>query len=92
VPETTFAVRWPDGTRASYYSPSLVVEEHLEPGAGYPVGEFVERTRTALGIASERVRARYGFPCARAAASQAGIERAAAAYGDGTVVVEGFGR
>ncbi len=92
MPETTFAVRWPDGTRASYYSPSLVVTEHLEPGTGYPVADFVDRARTALSLASERVRARYGFPCSLAAASLAGIERTAAGYPEGLVTVEGFGR
>ena len=69
---------WPDGSTRVHYSPSLVIGEHLHVGAAYPVAEFVERSRIALGIASERVRAAYGFPCSRAAASLAGIERAAA--------------
>ena len=35
-------------------------------GANYPLADFVERSRTALDIASERVKAKYGFPCSRA--------------------------
>jgi uncharacterized repeat protein (TIGR04042 family) len=92
VPETIIAARWPDGTVREHYSPSLVVEEHLEAGAAYPVAEFVGRCREALAIASERVRAKYGFPCSRAAASLAGIEAAAARHPTGTVTVTGFRR
>ena len=63
-----FHLRWPDGTAQACYSPSLVVTEHLEAGRSYPVPELVDRTRTALGIASDRVREKYGMPCSRAAA------------------------
>ena len=78
----TFSVRWPDGLEQSCYSPSLVVRDHLEPGLSYDVSEFVARSREALQIASDRVREKYGFACTRAAASLAGIERAAARYPD----------
>lgn len=74
----TFTVRWSDGRRQQCYSPSLVVHEHLEVGTRYPVADFLMRTRTALTEASERVRARYGTPCAAAAASLAAVEAAAA--------------
>jgi uncharacterized repeat protein (TIGR04042 family) len=84
----TFEIRWPDGTAQPYYSPSLVVEEYLAAGASYPVDEFVRRSREALGIASERVREKFGFPCSRAAASLAAIERTAAGFADGAVRVE----
>lgn len=99
-----FDVRWPDGTAQTCYSPSLVVGEHLAVGTAYPVPEFVDRARTALGVASDRVQAAYGFPCSRAAASLAAIEAAAdrqpagrsagQAPGDGgdPVVVEAFRR
>ena len=89
MPETTIEVRWPDGSVRAYYSPSLVVTENLEPGREYAVAEFVDRCRTSLEIASERVRAKYGFPCGRAAASLAGIERDAREV-VGTVTVVGF--
>jgi len=80
MPEMRFTVRWPDGRDESCYSPSLVVREHMEVGAAYPLADFLDRSRTALGIASERVRAKYGFPCSRALGQLARIESAAAAY------------
>ncbi len=66
MPEMRFRIRWPDGTEALCYSPSLVIRDHLDPGRDYPLAEFVERSRLALGVASERVRARYGMACSRA--------------------------
>ncbi|WP_424184958.1 MSMEG_0570 family nitrogen starvation response protein [Actinokineospora sp. G85] len=96
MPEMFFTVRWPDGTAQRCYSPSLVVEDHLEPGARYPVAEFVQRSCAALEAGSERVRARYGFACSNAQA-QMGEIRARAAALDGShraghVRVEGFER
>lgn len=88
MPDMTFTVRWPDGSRQRCYSPSLVVHDHLSPGTSYAVAEFVDRSRTALHAASERVRAAYGFPCSRAASSLAEIEAAGARFSDGEVVVE----
>lgn len=86
-----FDVRWPDGSRDRLYSPSLVVGDHLTVGQRYPVADFLRRSRTALGIASDRVQAKYGFPCSRSAATLARIEAVAAAHHDsGEVVVEGF--
>ena len=88
-------LRWPDGARRSCYSPSLVLAEHLEAGASYPVDDFLRRTRTALTEASERVRARYGFPCSRAAASLSELEREARRFEgmtDAHVVVESLDR
>ncbi|WP_246087006.1 MSMEG_0570 family nitrogen starvation response protein [Nocardioides humi] len=76
----TFTVRWPDGRVAEHYSPSLVVHDHLDVGATYPVAEFRDRSARALGIASDRVRARFGFACTSAAASLAGIDELAASY------------
>ncbi|OLM20561.1 MULTISPECIES: MSMEG_0570 family nitrogen starvation response protein [unclassified Pseudonocardia] len=72
-----FDVRWPDGTEVSYYSPSLVVEEHLATGTAYPVADFVSRSRTCMEIADSRVRAKYGFGCAQSARTMALISAAA---------------
>jgi uncharacterized repeat protein (TIGR04042 family) len=83
-----FEVRWPDGTRREYYSPSLVVEDYLQPGNAYPLADFLRRSREALRQASERVRAAYGMPCSLAAASLARIERAAATFTEGEVRVQ----
>lgn len=95
MPETFFQVRWPDGQVQRCYSPSTVVEEHLTAGTSYPLPEFVARSRTALGIASERVRAKFGFACSSAADQLAEIETTAAAYHDrpdATVTVEAITR
>ncbi|GAC1607867.1 MAG: hypothetical protein NVS3B26_02570 [Mycobacteriales bacterium] len=69
MPETTFAVRWPDGAEQTYYSPSLVVHEFLESGQAYEVGELIRLTQAAMTEASERVRTKHGFACTRAAAT-----------------------
>ncbi|MEO1692730.1 MAG: MSMEG_0570 family nitrogen starvation response protein, partial [Cyanobacteria bacterium J06631_6] len=66
MPEINFKIQWPDGTQQSCYSPSLVVKKYFIPGDTYPLCEFVEKSRTALNIASDRVKQAYGFPCSRA--------------------------
>jgi uncharacterized repeat protein (TIGR04042 family) len=78
MPEMHFRIEWPNGQQEDCYSPSWVIEEHLEVGAEYPVAEFLNRAEAALQIASERVRARYGFACS-AALDQLGKLREAAA-------------
>jgi uncharacterized repeat protein (TIGR04042 family) len=90
MPERYVLVRWPDGAAQRIYSPSTVVEEYFVPGQRFPVGEFVTRSRTALGIASDRVRAAYGFPCGHAARSLAAVEARAAGQPAGDVLVEGI--
>ena len=85
-------VRWPDGSRAWLYSPSTVVEDVFTAGAEYPLADFVDLTRQAMTEASDRVRARYGFPCTRAAATLAVVEATAARSPDGMVRVAGFRR
>lgn len=86
MPEMTFTVRWPDGRVAEHYSPSLVVHDHLAEGASYSVADFRDRSATALGIASERVRARFGFACTSATATLADIDHLAATYATDAVV------
>lgn len=93
MPEMRFHIRWPDGRREACYSPSLVIKDHLAVGETYALADFVARSRTALEIASERVRARYGFPCGRALGQLAQIEAAArsqALLREGFVRVEAF--
>ena len=77
MPEMHFKVRWPDGHEDTCYSPSLVVREHLSVGGSYPVPEFLHRVGTALNIASERVRAKYGYACSMALDQLAAIESTA---------------
>lgn len=80
MPEMRFTIRWPDGREEACYSPSLVVREHLSVGDSYSLPDFMDRSRTALEIASERVRAKYGFPCSRALGQLARLESAAEAF------------
>ena len=93
MPEMRFVIRWPDGVVESCYSPSLVIKEFFAPGESYPLADFVERSRTALHIASERVAAKHGHACSRAAAQLAQIEAVAKTFVDlpeARVAVESF--
>jgi uncharacterized repeat protein (TIGR04042 family) len=80
MPEMLFHLTWPDGTAETCYSPSLVIREHFSEGGLYTLDDFLARSRIALGIASERVRAKYGVPCSRAQAQLARIEQAAVSF------------
>jgi len=66
MPEMTFTIQWPDGVKQDCYSPSTVIASHLAQGELHSVDAFLDRTRTALLLASERVRARYGYECSSA--------------------------
>lgn len=79
MPEMHFRVKWPSGHTEDCYSPSYIVEEHLNEGADYDVDDFVSRVRAALSIASERVFARYGFECSSAIDQLRAVEATAAA-------------
>lgn len=80
MPVTHFRVRWPDASETRCYSPSSVVREHLVPGERYALADFMQRTREALGQASERVRAKYGFACSQAMDQLAQIEQTATRF------------
>ena len=80
MPEMHFTIRWPDGHSSSCYSPSLIVQDYLVPGQSYALDDFLQRTQQALTIASERVRAKYGFACSRALDQWAEIEATAERY------------
>ncbi|MCP9318270.1 MSMEG_0570 family nitrogen starvation response protein [Acetobacter persici] len=80
MPEMIFRVRWPDGRETDCYSPSLVIRDYFTPGQYYSVREFLAKADTALTEASERVRARYGFPCSRALGQRDAIQQASAAF------------
>lgn len=74
-----FQVRWPDGVTQRCCSPSTVVADYFTAGGEYDLADFVERSRTALGIAGERVREKFGFFCTGASDQLARIEQAASA-------------
>ncbi|MFM0277827.1 MSMEG_0570 family nitrogen starvation response protein [Paraburkholderia sediminicola] len=82
MPVMHFRIQWPDGDEANCYSPSLVIGDFFKPGEAYALDDFVERARQALGIASERVREKYGFACSAAMDQLAQIERAAERFRD----------
>jgi uncharacterized repeat protein (TIGR04042 family) len=93
MPEMIFSVRWPDNSTSDCYSPSLVVKDYLEVGKAYPLAEFVERSRAALHLGSERVREKYGYACSSAMDQLDRIERDAERFGsheDAQVVIESF--
>jgi uncharacterized repeat protein (TIGR04042 family) len=69
MPEMTFDVQWPDGRVQRCYSPSLVMHDYLSAGTDYTVADFLDRSSKALHEASERVRAKFGFACTSAAAT-----------------------
>jgi uncharacterized repeat protein (TIGR04042 family) len=93
MPEMRFLIRWPDGAAERCYSPSLVIQEFFAPGQSYALADFLERSRTALNIASDRVQAKYGHACSRAAAQLERIEATAktfAALPGARVTVDAF--
>jgi uncharacterized repeat protein (TIGR04042 family) len=93
MPEMRFTIRWPDGRQEQCYSPSLVIKEYFAPGETYPLDNFVQRSRTALTIASDRVKARYGFACSLAMGQLDRIETEASRFTGTTepkVLVEAF--
>ena len=77
MPEVTFHICWPDGQEERCYSPSTVIGRHLAAGHSYAVLEFLTRARTGLNAASDRVAAKYGYPCTNAMARLARIEATA---------------
>lgn len=86
MPEMHFTVRWPDGSEMRCYSPSLVVREYLEVGRSYPLADFLARSRTMLGIGSERVRAKYGYYCTAAMEQLAALETQAGTHDPASAV------
>ncbi|MBI6548271.1 MSMEG_0570 family nitrogen starvation response protein [Xenorhabdus lircayensis] len=77
MPSVNFTVKWPNGDRVQYYSPSTVIYEYLSIGQRYPSTQFLHQVENGLYAASERVRARYGFACSSAIDNLAMIKRQA---------------
>jgi uncharacterized repeat protein (TIGR04042 family) len=93
MPEMIFHIAWPDGSTEQCYSPSLVIKEFLVVDETYAVPEFLQRCRSALTIASDRVREKYGFSCSRARGQLARLESGARRFdatADGGVTVTSF--
>jgi uncharacterized repeat protein (TIGR04042 family) len=93
MPEMIFHIAWPDGSAEQCYSPSLVIKEYLAIGETYAVADFLQRSRAALTIASDRVKGKYGFACSRAMGQLAKLESSARRFdatADGGVTVTSF--
>lgn len=80
MPAMHFDLCWPDASVTRCYSPSLVIKDHFAPGNHYPLPLFMTEVRAALEVASERVRAKFGFACSRALDQLAEIETTAARF------------
>jgi uncharacterized repeat protein (TIGR04042 family) len=80
MPEIRFQIQLPDGSQELCYSPSLVVKDYFTVGNDYPLDDFIQRSRTALTIASDRVKAKYGRPCGLALGQLQVIEAMATKY------------
>jgi uncharacterized repeat protein (TIGR04042 family) len=80
MPEMRFKIWWPDGIAELCYSPSSVIKDFFVVGETYPLEDFIERSRIALRIASDRVQAKYGAPCSRALGQIARIETTGAKF------------
>jgi uncharacterized repeat protein (TIGR04042 family) len=80
MPEIRFQVEWPDGSQEVCYSPSLVVKKYFTPDQSYALDDFLDRSRTALHIASDRVKEKYGMPCGLALGQLQAIESKVSQY------------
>ena len=82
MPEMLFRVRWPDESELRCYSPSLVIRDYFAPGQTMPLPTFMSQVSEALNIASERVRAKYGFACSSALGQLQQLEDYAERFAD----------
>jgi uncharacterized repeat protein (TIGR04042 family) len=93
MPEVNFRVRWPDQSQTLCYSPSSTIRDAFVVGKAYAVDEFLQISRDALTLASQRVEQKYGYFCSSAMQQLDQIERRAAEFADDTkasITVESF--
>ncbi len=74
MPAVSFSVKWPDGEKVEYYSPSTVIISRLDVGKAYPLKDFSNRAQESLCVASERVKEKFGYYCSAASAEQRKIQ------------------
>lgn len=94
MPAMHYTILWPDATQSVAYSPSLVIQDYFQPGADYPLSDFMRRVREATAIANQRVEAKFGFVCSRAGDQLDDTERRAATFAlqpDAPVRIVAFG-
>jgi uncharacterized repeat protein (TIGR04042 family) len=82
LPELYLTVRWPDASQSRAYSPSSIVADYFAPGETLTVADFTARAAASMQAASDRVQARYGFACSRAAATLDELQTRAARYAE----------
>ena len=82
MPAMHYRLRWPDQSESECYSPSLVIKDYFNVGNSYSLPEFLKSIRSATEIASERVRAKYGFACSAANGQLQEIELQAERFED----------
>jgi uncharacterized repeat protein (TIGR04042 family) len=80
MPAMYYTIRWPDASESQCYSPSLIIKDYFGVGERYQLNDFLERLRTATGIASDRVRAKYGYACSAALDQLQQVEQRAARF------------
>ncbi len=80
MPEIHFQVQWSDGSQSVCYSPSSVIKNYFTPNTDYDLDDFVQRSCIALTMASDRVAAKYGFPCGKALGQLAEIKATSAKF------------
>lgn len=66
MPAVQFQIEWPDGQQELCYSPSSVIKRFLSLDQSYPLEDFMARSRAALQEGSQRVQAKFGYPCSLA--------------------------
>ena len=94
MPAMHYTLQWPDASQSVSYSPSLVIQDHVQPGTDYPLADFLRRIREATAVANQRVEAKFGLVCSRANDQLSDTERRAAAFAvqaDAQVRVLAFG-
>lgn len=80
MPAMHYTIRWPDATECVCYSPSMVMKDFFQPGQDYLLEDFLRRAREATALASDRVRAKFGFACSMAADQLLTIETRACEF------------
>lgn len=66
MPSVNFSIIWPDGDKASYYSPSTIIHDYIKNPHFYELESFKRLCDDALNAASERVYQRFGYYCSAA--------------------------
>ena len=75
MPSVNVDISWPDGDRATYYSPSTIILQYICAQSEYELTDFEEKIFAGLTHASERVYQKFGYHCSAAADEISKIKR-----------------